>query len=98
MSNEQAKRILARVRGLREARDLSQEAFAELAGMTYKYYQQLETGRKMDFHFATFLKLAKACGLEPWQLLHPDTTPLAVGEGANEKPEYPAAKRRRSSK
>ena len=97
MSNEQAKRILARVRGLREARELSQEAFAERAGMTYKYYQQLETGRKMDFHFATFLKLAKACGLEPWELLHPDTE-LAVGEGANEKPDYSAAKRRRSGK
>ena len=97
MANDTAKKLLERVRELRESRGLSQEAFAERAGMTYKYYQQLETGRKMDFHFATFLKLAKACGLEPWELLHPDTE-LAVGEGANEKPDYSAAKRRRGAK
>lgn len=96
MSYELAKRTLAKVRELREARDLSQEAFAELAGMTYKYYQQLETGRKMDFHFATFLKLAKACGLEPWELLHPETAPMAVGEDPAKLEGLPAKRRRAS--
>ncbi len=61
---------------------LSQEAFAERAGLKYKHYQALEAGRKNDFHFATFEKLAKACGLKPWELLNFDTEPLALAEDA----------------
>jgi len=82
VANESAKRLLARVRELREARGLSQEAFAERAGLKYKHYQALEAGRKMNFHFATLLKLAKACDLEPWELLHPETMALKVAEEA----------------
>lgn len=82
MANESAKRLLARVRDLREARGLSQEAFAERAGLKYKHYQALEAGRKLNFHLATLLKLAKACGLEPWELLHPETMALKVAEEA----------------
>lgn len=82
MANDTAKRLLARVRELREARGLSQEAFAERAGMKYKHYQALEAGRKMDFHFATLVKLAKGCGLEPWELLHPEAVALKVAEEA----------------
>ena len=95
MANELAKRLLGRVRELRESRGLSQEAFAERAGMKYKHYQAIEAGRKIDFRISTFQKLAKACGLEPWELLHPATTPLAVGEGANEKPDYGTKTKRR---
>ncbi len=63
---------------------LSQEAFAERAGLKYKHYQALEAGRKNEFHFSTFEKLAKACGLKPWELLNFDVEPLALAGGKAE--------------
>lgn len=78
--NDTAKRLLARVKTLRESLGLSQEAFAERAGLTYKYYQHVEAGRKRDIRFSTLAKLAKACGLEPWELLNFDSAPMALGE------------------
>ncbi len=42
MANDTAKRLLARIRALREARGLTRETFAERAGLTYKHYQQVE--------------------------------------------------------
>jgi hypothetical protein len=65
------------------------------AGFTYKYYQSLEAGRKIDFRMSTLQKLARAFALEPWELLHP-AAPLAVSEGANDKPDYSAARKRRT--
>jgi transcriptional regulator with XRE-family HTH domain len=82
VANETAKRLLARVRELREARGLSQEAFAERAGLKYKHYQALEAGRKMNFQILTLVKLAKACGMEPWELLHPEAVTLKLAEEA----------------
>ena len=79
MANEMAKRLLARVRELRETLGLSQEAFAERAGLKYKHYQAMEAGRKVDIRFSTLQKLAKACRLEPWELLNFDAAPM-VGE------------------
>jgi transcriptional regulator with XRE-family HTH domain len=96
VANELAKRLLARVKQLREARELTQEAFAERAGFAYKYYQALEAGRKIDFRISTVQKLAKACGLEPWELLHPDTAPLAVGEDPAKVEAAPVKRRRKA--
>ena len=85
MTNDTAKRLLTRVRELRRALGLSQEAFAERAGLKYKHYQALEAGRKNEFHFSTFEKLAKACGMKPWELLNFDAEPLVLAE---DKAEY----------
>ncbi len=95
MANDPAKHLLESVKQWRKSRGLTQEEFAERAGLKYKHYQQLEAGRKMDFHFETFLKLAKACGLDPWELLHPQAMPLAVSEGENDQPDYSRMPRRR---
>ena len=75
-----AKRLLARVKDLREALGLSQEAFAERAGLKYKHYQAIEAGRKTDIRFSTLEKLAKACGLELRELLDFKTVPLVLAE------------------
>ena len=80
MANDTAKRLLARVKALREALGLSPEAFAERAGLTYKYYQHVEAGRKRDIRLSTLVKLAKAFGLELRDLLDFDSAPLAVAE------------------
>lgn len=89
-----AKRLLARVRELREARGLSQEAFAEQAGLKYKHYQAIEAGRKSDIRFSTLEKLAKACGVDLWELLRFDTE-LQVGEDPPPKEPVSPVKRRR---
>jgi len=73
-------RLMARVRELREARGLSQEAFAERAGLKYKHYQAVEAGRKSNIQFSTVVKLAKACGLELYELLNFDTPAAALAE------------------
>lgn len=80
MANDTAKRLLARVKELREARGLSQEKFAEKAGLGYKYYQHVEAGRRRDIRLSTLEKLAKACELELWQLLNFEVEPTALAE------------------
>jgi transcriptional regulator with XRE-family HTH domain len=95
VANETAKRLLARVRELREAKELSQEAFAERAGLKYKHYQAMEAGRKIDIRFSTLEKLAKACGLEPWELLNFDSGSAAVGEDPPEGIKVKPTSRRR---
>jgi transcriptional regulator with XRE-family HTH domain len=73
-------RLLDRVRHEREQRGLTQEAFAEQAGLQYKHYQAVEAGRKMNFTMATFEKMAKGLGLEPWELLVPADLARVVAE------------------
>jgi transcriptional regulator with XRE-family HTH domain len=51
---------------------LTQEAFAESASISYKYYQAVEAGRKPDLRLSTLERLAKAHGLEVWELLSPN--------------------------
>ena len=63
--------LLRRLRELRDANDLTQEAFAELAGINYKYYQEVEGGRKKELRFSTLEKFAAAYGIELWELLAP---------------------------
>jgi transcriptional regulator with XRE-family HTH domain len=63
--------LLKRLRELRRRHALSQEAFAEYTGMSYKYYQAVEAGRKRNLRLSTLEKLAAAYGLEVWQLLSP---------------------------
>ena len=63
--------LLRRLRALRKAHDLTQEAFAELAGLNYKYYQAIEGGRKKELRLSTLEKLAAPYGIEVWELLAP---------------------------
>lgn len=97
MANEIAKRVVARVREIREALGLSQEAFAERAGLKYKHYQHIEAGRKTNILFSTLEKLAHACGLEPWELLKLDSEPMILAEDrpaeTNAKPTHRRRKR-----
>jgi transcriptional regulator with XRE-family HTH domain len=80
VANDLAKRLMARVKELREARGLSQEAFAERAGLKYKHYQAVEAGRKTDIRLSTLAKLAKACGLELRELFNFEAAPAALAE------------------
>jgi len=61
--------LLKRLRRLREEAGLTQEQFAERAGMSYKYYQQIEAGRKADLRLSTLERLAKAHRIKLARLL-----------------------------
>ena len=63
--------LLNNLKQLRQAKQLTQEAFAESARMSYKYYQAVETGKKPDLRLSTLERLAKAHGLEVSELLSP---------------------------
>lgn len=71
---------MERVKQLRESLGLTQEAFAERAGLKYKHYQAVEAGRKLNIQLETLLKMARACKVEPWQLLCFEEAPLALAE------------------
>jgi transcriptional regulator with XRE-family HTH domain len=64
-------RLLARLRELRERHELTQEAFSEVSGISYKYYQAIEGGRKPDLRLSTLERIAKAYSIEVHELLAP---------------------------
>ncbi len=66
------KRLLPRLRQLRKAHNLTQEQFSELSGLSYKYYQAIEAGRKPDLRLSTLERLARAYGIEVHSLLAPE--------------------------
>lgn len=80
MANDTATRLLARIRELREARGLTQESFAERAGLTYKHYQQIESGRKFDIRLSTLIKMAEGLNLKLSELVDLTAPPLAAVE------------------
>jgi transcriptional regulator with XRE-family HTH domain len=65
------KSLVARLRQLRKQQGLTQEQFAELSGIGYKYYQLLELGKRIDLRLSTIEKLAKAYGIQVHELLGP---------------------------
>ncbi len=52
--------IPARLKELREASGMTQEAFAEHAGMGYKFYQHIEAGRKRLLRIDTIERICLA--------------------------------------
>ena len=68
--------LLERLRELRRVSGQTQEQFSESAGISYKYYQAVEAGRKRELRLSTLERLAHAYGLEVWELLAP-TKPAA---------------------
>ncbi len=64
--------LASRLRRLRQRHELTQEAFAEATGLSYKFYQQIEAGRKKQIWLETVERLAGGFGLEVWQLLAPE--------------------------
>lgn len=71
MEKPTLKRLLNRLRQLRKVHGLTQEQFSELSGISYKYYQAVEGGRKKELRLSTLERLAAAYGIEVWQLLAP---------------------------
>jgi len=62
---------------LRLQRGLTQQAFAELADLEYKYVQKIESGRWPGLQLRTVERLAKALKVDAWELLCPTRSGLA---------------------
>lgn len=91
MQSSTAAALFEKLRQLRLHRGLSQEAFAEEAQISYKYYQAVEAGRKADLRLSTLERLAKAHELEVWELLLPE---LPVHKVAEAQAKYRSVRRR----
>jgi len=66
------KPLIARLRELRERHSLSQEQCSELAGISYKYYQLIEIGKRIDMRLSTLQKLAGTYRIQVHELLAPE--------------------------
>lgn len=72
MSESTQKRLLKRLKELRKAHGLTQEQFSELSGISYKYYQAIEAGRRRDLRLSTLERIATAYRMDVWELLRPE--------------------------
>ena len=61
--------LRANLRRIRLAKELTQQGVADLAGVDYKYLQNIEAGRWPNLTLATLQKLADALDVKAWELL-----------------------------
>jgi transcriptional regulator with XRE-family HTH domain len=78
MENSTGARLVRCLARLRHERGWTQEAFAERAGLSYKYYQAIENGRRLDLKISTLARLAKAHQLSAGKLLELASFPTAA--------------------
>lgn len=69
MREKTIQRLKERLRKLRKRHHLTQEAFAEIAGISYKYYQAVEEGTQLNPRLSTLDKIATVYGIEVVQLI-----------------------------
>ena len=65
------KNLVKRLKELRKIHGITQEQFSERTGISYKYYQAVETGVKKELRISTLERFADAYGIEVWELLGP---------------------------
>ena len=70
--------LVHRLKELRRIHRVTQEEFSERTGISYKYYQAIETGVKKELRISTLERLANAYGIEVWQLLGPEVPTTTI--------------------
>lgn len=76
------KNLVHRLKELRKIHHVTQEEFSERTGISYKYYQAIETGVKKELRISTLERLADAYGIEVWQLLAPEVPKSQITQKA----------------
>lgn len=62
--------IAARLKALRKAAGITQEELAELSGLSYKFYQHLESGRKRLVRIDTIERICAGYKIELWEFFY----------------------------
>ncbi|MBR5622223.1 MAG: helix-turn-helix transcriptional regulator [Opitutales bacterium] len=70
--------IAQRARQLRLRVKISQEEFAEYAAINYKFYQQIESGRRSHLRVETVARICAAYGIELWEFFHPNAPNVSI--------------------
>lgn len=70
--------ISDRLKALRAVSKLTQEEFAEYSGISYKFYQHIEAGRKKLVRIDTISRICTAYGIEIWQFFYPKLPKLNI--------------------
>lgn len=86
--------LMGKLKQIRVGSQMTQEDFAELLGISYKYYQRIETGKQADLRFSTLDKFAQALGVAAWQLVAPKRINLKINTKAKGSPHYRRNRRR----
>lgn len=94
MENTTGMRLVRCLARLRHERGWTQEAFAERAGLSYKYYQAIENGRRLDLRISTLGRLAKAHQMSAGKLLELASFPTAAHRLAEATAPYHARPRK----
>jgi transcriptional regulator with XRE-family HTH domain len=77
------KPLIARLRELRKRHSLTQEKLSEISGVAYKYYQLIESGKRIDLRLSTLGKLAGAYGIGVHELVAPTFPKTRLINGAD---------------
>lgn len=67
-----------RLKELRERHDLTQESLAQMCGIAYKYFQDIEGCRRGNLELVTLEKIAGVFGLEAYQLFATSLPPTKL--------------------
>lgn len=70
--------IANRLRELRLRHGFTQQEFAELAGVGFKFYQQLESGHKKQIWLETVERVAAPYGLDLCEFLAPEMPKTSI--------------------
>jgi len=70
---------------MRERHGLTQERVAELAGIDYKFYQSIETGRRPNVTLATLDHIAGVYGIFGYDLISPRVPRTTVPKASKSK-------------
>lgn len=69
----------ANLRNLRKNRKMNQAEISEKVGISEKFYNDIETGRKWG-SFETIVDIANALGVEPYELFLPQGSVISHNE------------------
>jgi transcriptional regulator with XRE-family HTH domain len=83
-----------RLRFLREKAGLTQAAIAELSGISYDYYQNIEQGKRPNVSIRLIHQIAKAYGLSVHELFSPVVPTIII----KTKPMPPPHRQKRGKK
>jgi transcriptional regulator with XRE-family HTH domain len=67
--------LCANIRHARLARGWTQESMAEKVRVSPRHFQDIESQRREGIRLATIDRIAKALGVESWELLRPGRFP-----------------------